>query len=27
VRGATMVLENIELYRDLLVPVDRSGIH
>jgi rod shape-determining protein MreB len=26
VRGATMVLENIEQYRHLLVPLDRSGI-
>jgi len=26
VRGATMVLENIDLYRHLLVPLDRSGI-
>ena len=26
VRGATMVLENIEQYRHLMVPLDRSGI-
>ncbi len=26
VRGATMVLENLEQYRHLLVPLDRSGI-
>jgi rod shape-determining protein MreB len=26
VRGAVMILENLELYRHLLVPLDRSGI-
>ena len=26
VRGATMVLENLDLYTHLLVPLDRSGI-
>jgi rod shape-determining protein MreB len=26
VRGATMILENLDIYRHLLIPLDRSGV-